>query len=255
MTYRLRNMLIALGLAALAAILVSVYVTQYKKDVQKSETSVQVYVATRDIPVGTPGRELIDSNYLRATNIEQRNKVPGAILKKSDIALTYVTEKIYADEQVTLSRFGSSSAQGIRSELTGAQRAIELEAAPQRLLAGTLKAGDHVDVVASWEMPEGSTHHVGKIILRDVLVLHAPETGTVRTTVGSNPYAELSVQLRLTAEQSQKLFFVAQFGEWSLVLRPPVHAANSRVTLSDAASIASEGVSAGNLRAASGAGQ
>jgi Flp pilus assembly protein CpaB len=248
-------MLIALGFAAVAVVLVSVYVTQYKKDVQTSESSVQIYVATRDIPVGTPGREVIDNGYLRATNVEQRNKVPGAILKKSDIALTYVTEKIYADEQVTLARFGSSSAQGVRSELTGEQRAMELEAAPQRLLAGTLKTGDHVDVVASWEMPEGSQHHVSRIILRDVLVLHAPETGTLRSTVGSNPNTIVSVQLRLTAEQAHKLFFIAQYGEWSLVLRPPANAANSRITLKDARTIGSEGVSAANLHAVIGAEQ
>ena len=45
MTYRLRNIVLAVGLAALAALLTSFYVANYKRTVQQDEASVTVYVA------------------------------------------------------------------------------------------------------------------------------------------------------------------------------------------------------------------
>jgi Flp pilus assembly protein CpaB len=218
MTYRLRNLLIALGLAAVAVVLVSVYVTQYKHHVQNSESAVQVYIAARDIPAGTSGDEVIDGKYLRKVTVERRNRVTGAIAKPSDIAASYVTETIYQDEQLSLRRFGQPGAEGLRGQLRGNQRALELEAKSSQALAGTLKTGDRVDVVATWAVPEGSSHHVGKVVLRDILVLGAAESGSL-SNAGSGPSDTVTVQLRVTDTQANKLFFLAKNGEWSLALR------------------------------------
>ena len=56
---------------------------------------------------------------------------------------------MYAGEQVTLRRFSDVAAQGIRSQLKGTLRAVQIAGDPNQLLAGTLKAGDHVDLVAN----------------------------------------------------------------------------------------------------------
>ena len=53
MNYRVKNIGIAVALAALAAILTSVYVVNYKRHVQNGEDKVPVYVAAKDIPAGT----------------------------------------------------------------------------------------------------------------------------------------------------------------------------------------------------------
>src|SRR6266516_4428243 len=55
MNYRAKNIGIAVALAALAAILTSVYVVNYKRHVQNGEGKVTVLVAARDIPAGTSG--------------------------------------------------------------------------------------------------------------------------------------------------------------------------------------------------------
>ena len=55
MTYRVRNIVIAVVLAALAALMTSYYVTNYKRHVQQGEDHVKVYVASQDIPAGTAG--------------------------------------------------------------------------------------------------------------------------------------------------------------------------------------------------------
>ena len=58
MTYRIRNIGIAVALAIVAALLTTFYVTNYKRTVQQGEQKVPVYVAARDIPLGTPGADL-----------------------------------------------------------------------------------------------------------------------------------------------------------------------------------------------------
>src|ERR1035437_4979440 len=244
MTYRLRNILIAVGLAIIAAILVSVYVTQYKNHVENGQSGATVYVAARDIPSGTPGDELIDGKYLRKESVKKVNVVRGAITSPTQVGARYVTETIYEGDQLSLRRFGEAGAEGARGQLNGAQRAVEIDAKPAQVLAGTLKTGDHVDVVATWPAPEGSSHHVSKVVLRNLLVLGAPEGGSSGGSVTSGSSATTTVQLRVTDTQSSKLFFVVKNGEWTLAIRPPLRAGERSEALHDAITIAKEAVAA-----------
>ena len=54
MTYRLRNILVAAGLAVVAALLTTFYVANYKRHVRQAEATVKVYVelAARLIVLG-----------------------------------------------------------------------------------------------------------------------------------------------------------------------------------------------------------
>ena len=79
MTYRVRNIAIAVALAVVAALLTTFYVTNYKKSVQSGEEAVTVFVAARDIPIGTSGSDVIDRKWIRSEEINRRNVVPGAI--------------------------------------------------------------------------------------------------------------------------------------------------------------------------------
>ena len=79
MTYRLRNIAVAVGLALVAALLTTFYVANYKRHVRQAESTVKVYVAKRDIPQGTPGTELIKQGSITTADVVQRTVVPGAI--------------------------------------------------------------------------------------------------------------------------------------------------------------------------------
>jgi len=52
MTYRIRNIAVAVGLALVAALLTTFYVANYKRHVRQTESTVTIYVAKRDIPPG-----------------------------------------------------------------------------------------------------------------------------------------------------------------------------------------------------------
>ena len=77
MTYRIRTVSLAIGLALVGALLVTLYVTNYKKHVQQGEQSVQVYVAAHDIAVGTPGKDLAVGKLLVTHDVARRSVVPG----------------------------------------------------------------------------------------------------------------------------------------------------------------------------------
>src|SRR6058998_3051177 len=102
MTYRIRNIVIAVGLALVAMMLTLFYVTNYKRSVQHNASSVQVYVAARDISSGVTGADLVKQHALKGVTIRRSDVVPGAISSPDQIGNLVLTAPVYAGEQVTL---------------------------------------------------------------------------------------------------------------------------------------------------------
>ena len=154
--------------------------------------------------------------------------LPAPSPNPSEIATSYVTEPIYQGEQMSLRRFGTAGSEGSARPAEPAPSARSRSTrSPSQVLAGALKTGDQVDVVGTWSVPEGSSHHVSRIVLRDILVLDAPGTGdALGDRLGRRP-TTVTVQLRVTDTQASKLFFLVKNGEWSLMLRPPAKAGDS----------------------------
>src|SRR5215216_6133753 len=149
MTYRLRNIAIAVALAVLAAMMTSFYVKQQKQDIQQGQVLTTVWVAKADFPAGTAGDDI--SAQLASTQPE-------------DLAGKVTSEPIYAGEQVSLLRFATEGEQGIRAQLIGNLRAFQLPGDANQLLSGTLETGDHVDVVGAWEVKSADSQNVSRIV-------------------------------------------------------------------------------------------
>lgn len=250
MTYRLRNIVLAVGLAALAAALTSFYVANYKRSLQDAEKSVSVFVASRDIPVGTSGAEAAARGMLRKQDVARKSVVPGAIATPDDIADKIATERVYAGEQVSARRFVPVEQRGVLAQLKGNQRAFQVPGDVNQLLVGTLKAGDRVDVVSSIKYKvkdlggaaaTDRDRTATRVVLRDLVVLRAPSGSFAADKVGGavDSYA---VQLKVTDSQAQKLFFVMKNGDWSLQLRPVVDAADSPESVETIESVLGDGL-------------
>ena len=114
---------------------------------------------------------------------------------------------------------------GVRAQIKGTQRAVQVAGDANQLLAGTLRTGDHVDVVGAWQI-DGDNIQVSRVIARDALVLSAPTVAKAGATPStSNNY---SAQLRVTDADSQKLEWIVGNGkDWRLEIRPPADATNS----------------------------
>lgn len=227
MTYRLRNIGLAIALAAVAVLLVFYYVSQERGRLQEDQELVPVWVAAKDIPVGASGAELEAGGFLTSSEVERGQVAPGALLDPADVATKVVTDQIYKGEQVSQPRFRSEAERGIRAQLTGNLRAVQVPGNEHQLLAGTLQTGDRVDIVATWNVPENETNHVSRTILRDILVLEAAVKADVQSKITEDADKGLSVKLALTDAQEQKLFWMTQNGAWTFTLRPPKDASDS----------------------------
>ena len=243
MTYRLRNIILAVALAALAAALTSFYVSNFKKSVRDGEENVTVFVASRDIPAGTPGSKA--AALLTPTQVERKNMVTGAITSRDQIASLIVTDRIFKDEQAIVRRFKPVEQAGIKAELKANVRAVQVSGDANQLLAGTLKKGDRVDVLGNYKVREGRSseeRHYARTVLRDVLVLRAPQgdfsQGKLEGAVGATG----SVQLALTDAQASKLFFTIKNGDWHLDLRAVNEATDSPESLESIDTILCDGM-------------
>jgi pilus assembly protein CpaB len=236
MNYRAKNIGIAVALAALAAILTSAYVVNYKRHVQRGEGKVTVLVAARDIPAGTSGADVVDQKMLKEQTVPRKSVVAGAISSPDQLSQYVATQDVFEGEQVSTRRFSPPTEQGIRSLIKGTQRAYELAGDSNQLLAGTLKEGDHIDVVGNWKVKTNggdNENAITRVILRNILVMRAAIGGGSGATVTSGSDKSLNVQLRVTDVQVQKLFWIEKNGDWHLTLRPPVNSVDSGNTIQE----------------------
>jgi Flp pilus assembly protein CpaB len=256
MTYRVRNILIAVGLAAVAGMLTLFYVTSYKHRVDKQNQNVTVLVAKKDIPAGTLGSEIASGKWLTSVSVARKAVVPGPITNKKLIASQIATQPIYQGEQITTRRFGPITEAGIRTELKGTYRAVQLAGDSNQLLSGTVHAGDHVDVVGVVTLRRGSAGDdltFARVVIRDVLVLRTAGSAgaTVKVTdpSGNSGYAIL----RVTDNQSQKLALVYKKGDyWALELRPSFKDADSPSSVETGWTLLTDGLGVGKIAQATG---
>jgi Flp pilus assembly protein CpaB len=236
MTYRIRNVAIAIGLALVAMLLTLFYVVNYRRSVQHGQATVQVYIAARNIQPGTPGGDIAHGGALKPVSVPRRNVVPGAISDPNQVASLVLSQPLYVGEQVTLRRFSDIHTEGIIGQLKGNLRAVQVPGDPNQLLAGTLKAGDHVDVVANLSLNSESNTHATRIVLRDLTVLQPPSS-----TLTGSATQQTSAILAVSDTQVQRLYYVMKNADWTLELRPAVDASDSAERLDTLQSVLSSG--------------
>jgi Flp pilus assembly protein CpaB len=243
MTYRLRNIVLAVVLAVLAAFLTALYVASYQNRVDEGQELVKVFVAKTDIPPGTPASSLSDK--VTQKEVQKRNVGPAVVYDVATLEGQSTSQWIYTGEQVSVRRFSVAGRTGIHAQLKGNLRALQLAGSEHQLLAGVLKTGDHVDLVANLEVSDRA--HAARIVLRDLLVLRAPSSSGIDTGVTTGSNDSYSAILQMTDAQANKFVFVTtnEDHKWTLELRPVADAADSPESVATLGSVLRDGL-AGN---------
>ncbi|MBV8078859.1 MAG: hypothetical protein JO186_00605 [Actinobacteria bacterium] len=213
-----RQIVVAGGLALLAALLTAIWVSNASGSGKVSGRLVTVYVATHDIATGTPGSSALANGAVVAKQVPSTAIVPDPVTSPNQISSLVALQPVLSGEQLTTRRFGTPLQQGVRMQLHGDSRILVIPGTQQQLLAGTLQAGDHVDVVASVKDGAQQTPY-SRIVLHDLLVVQAP-TSTSSGGFAGTASGGYSAAVQLTDAQAQSFFYVLQNGSWSFLLRP-----------------------------------
>ena len=141
-------LLIAVACAALAGLLIYLFVSHYnKKAAAPPPASVTVFEATRYIPRGTPQASVAAENLLKPVQVPAHQAVLGAISDPSEIVGEVSTGSIAAGQQVTAADFSHANIT-LASYLTGDQRAIAFSLDATHGLTAYIAEGDTVDIMA-----------------------------------------------------------------------------------------------------------
>ena len=244
---RLRNLALPLSLAAAAAILVGIYITSYRNSVTHGAGLVKVFVAERDIPAGTDGAAVASGGYMKMETVPRRAVAPGAITSGAALTSLVTAAPIFKGEQITLRQFSPATQGGIFAKFSGNERVVAVPGDPNQLLAGTLSAGDHVDIVATAKYHFGSpsiTRSTSKVVLRNLLVLEAPDAPKAGTVMSGSP--SLTAMLVMTDDQAQTMGWALKNANWFAVLRPTKQPRNSKPKIETLYTFLSRGLPPGD---------
>ena len=221
---------VAVGLVAGAVLLA--FMSNYKQSVDSSGKPATVLVAKQLIQKGSSGDVILNKGLFETTTASGGQRKGGAISDPAALKGQQASTDIYPGEQLTASDFQKASTSGIENEITNRERAISLPLDSAHGMIGDVKAGDHVDVLAGFNVqPDGAARPrpVLKAIMQDALVLKAPDKPLNGALNAANNTQ--NVVLRAPDNQAWDFAFSSEFGKVWIVLRSKVGAANTTPSL------------------------
>src|SRR5205085_11414661 len=175
-------------LAIVAAAAVFVYVRNYDASVKTAHGQVTVLVATRTIAQFTPGNQVVDGQMFRESKVPADSLADGAITNPSTLKGLVARTDVYPGEQLTTNQFQRSQTTSVAVKLKPDQRAVGFPVDASSGLIGQVQAGDHVDVVANFDvvpvgpnglpLTSGQPISLTRTIVQNALVLTAPVAST-----------------------------------------------------------------------------
>lgn len=250
-----RLILISLGVALFALLLVYSYIYKKEKELLSLATPVRVVVAAKDIPEGV----LLDETFVEEVEIPKKFVQPGALTQGTEVLDRVTAVPLLRGAQVLDSFFKPAADEGVARKIPADKRAYSIAVTDVTAVAGLVRPGDFVDVLVTAQtgsvqqgrsVPEGS---IARVLLQNVLVLAVNQRSTAgagpritprqqaagglasgATAEGQKgPDAAHTLTLALSAEEVQKSALAQEIGSLSVALRsswqkaePPLPLAN-----------------------------
>ena len=142
-----RTFLVGVGAVLLAALLLLVYLRNYRNSVKSTSAPVTALVAKRFIPKGTTALALARNGLFEVTVISKGALKEGAITDAGLLRGQVALADIYPGQQLTIADFGvTATSSALSGVLEGKWRAIAVTVDAQHGLVPQVQTGDHVDV-------------------------------------------------------------------------------------------------------------
>jgi Flp pilus assembly protein CpaB len=224
---------VAAAAAILAGILLFVFVQRYRDNSNVANAPTPVFVARAMIPQGMSADLIASQQLVQRTTVKSSQVQTGAIADPGVLHGQVAVGNIYPGQQLTLAAF--TRAASISSDLTGEQRAVAVPIDSAHGLIGFVRAGDHVDVLASTS--GGGGNRTVSTLLQDVYVLSAPGVATGGVGGGGSNSGS-NIVLRIPTQYGGQIAYAADNGKVWIILRPPPPATQSSQAAPGSASTA-----------------
>lgn len=229
MKTRLIGAILAIVLAVAGTVVLTGYVRTADARAADGAAFVPVYVVTEEIPLGTAAAEI--SEFITVKQLPAIAAVPGRVTKLTSLAGMVADAALMPGEQLIKARWvdpAKLSARGAVSLPDGMQ-ALTIALPVERIVGGTVEAGDTVGIVVAATVKIGAaTEEIGvtKQVFHKVLVIDVRE-GTQTSPskdadaeTESEPVDEVMVTLARTTPDIEKIVWGQQFGAVWLTIEP-----------------------------------
>ncbi|MDQ7832288.1 MAG: Flp pilus assembly protein CpaB [Desulfovibrionaceae bacterium] len=235
--------LISLGVALFALLLVYSYIYKKEKELLSLATPVKVVVAAKDVPEGTA----LDESFVEIVEIPKNFVQPGALSEVAEVLDRETAVPLLKGAQILDSLFRPAGDQGVARKIPADKRAYSIAVNDVSAVAGLVKPGDFVDVVVTAQtgsVQQGrpvADNTLSRVLLQNVLVLAVNQQSTVgggsRTTprqaaegglasgvvsgaeVGDGAEHLRTLTLALSVQDVQRVALGQEIGSLSVALR------------------------------------
>lgn len=231
MRSKLVLVVVAIALGGIAAFAAFSYLSGVQRQAEAGSVMTDVLVAVRDIPRGTDANTLLSSGLVETTKVPRRYVPSGAVSSLRSLTDMVLAVPVTKGEVITTARFQFPSEAGLAFGVPTGFVAVTVPLDDARGIAGLVKAGDRVAVLATISSKTADNART-KIVIPGARVLAVgrstgaePDAGKGATgggtalSTGSDNAAD-TVTLAVSPLDAEKLVFMAETGGVWLALLP-----------------------------------
>ncbi len=235
MKSKLLIVVVSVILGVLAAIMGARYLNSARTEIEAESKPVEVLVTKEDVPRGMTIEEMITRRLVAKEQVPQKYVASGAISSVRTVENQVLAVSLTKGEQLTQNRFQFPSEAGLAFSIPKEFLAVSIKIDEVKGVAGLLKSGDHVAVVATFS-PGANGQDISRILLPKARVLAVGRTvgtddnenqanGKRSVMTGGSPggtsqSTASTVTLALSPKDVEKLVFAEEKGKVWLALLP-----------------------------------
>jgi pilus assembly protein CpaB len=222
---------LALLLAIVATVAIFMYVRGIEERAYEDAELVEVFVAQGPIEAGTSASDAGDAGLITRDTAPRGNVPVGAITDLGQIDGLVALERILTGEIVLRERWGSVEDAAVDFEIPEGFEAIAVEVGIPPGVAGYIRAGDRVSLIATVDAPGPTTTEADGTVteepgeIRSQYLLQGIEVLTVgqrRAETGDDvPGGSVLMTVALEPEDAERLVFAIENASLYFTLLPP----------------------------------
>ena len=218
---------LALGAGLAAALLAYVLVRGHAGPLRGADRTISIVVAASDIPM----RSRLTATMLRLSRIPQPQFTSEFLTERPDLIGRITVAEVAAGQPVKRSAIAAPDADlGMAFSVPPKQRAVTIPLDPAAGVGGFAQPGDHVDILATTDVP-GSSQSETRTVLQNIPLLAVGSRTSAETQSPTSDTATSNVTVAVSPAEAQALVLWANRGKLHLALRPPQEAALSNLPL------------------------